>query len=70
VCGEKELESLAAELLRYVDATPATLAPAQLWAMRTGLLELVDTVLPAATRTRAREQLMLLLLQVAPLDTV
>jgi hypothetical protein len=69
LCGEQELESLAAELLLYVDATPATLKPAQLWAMRTGLLELVDTVLPAETRGRAREQLLLLLLQVAPLDT-
>ena len=66
--SESALELLVCELLVYVDATPATLGAEQLWNMRTGLFELVDNVLPADAREGTRSRLILLMLDVAPLD--
>jgi hypothetical protein len=60
------LEVLLSELMRFHDTSSAELSEQQLWNMRTGLLEIVDNVLPRPTRERARSRLQLLLLYVAP----
>jgi hypothetical protein len=62
------LALLLSELLAFHDATPATLTPADVWNMRAGLLELAADVLPRPTRGRARSRLLLLLLDVAPVE--
>ena len=61
------LELLLSELLVYVDATPETLDAEQVWAMRAGLFEVVENVLPASKRERSRSGLSLLLVEIAPL---
>jgi hypothetical protein len=62
-------EKLVSELLVYVDATPETLTGEQLWGMRAGLLELAENVLPAPRREGARSRLLVLMLEVAPVDS-
>ena len=66
--SENAVEHLTSELLVHAEATPATLTAAQLWNMRSGLLALVDSVLPAATRESTRSRLLIFMLEVAPLN--
>jgi hypothetical protein len=61
------VELLVGEVLIGAGATTTRLSAEQLWAMRSGLFEIVDGVLPSAISEIARTNLLTLLLSVAPL---
>ena len=56
---EAMTELLLADLMARFDATPGTLTLVQLWAMRPGLFQVIDGVVPPSDRDAARTRVCL-----------
>jgi hypothetical protein len=63
---ESTATTALAELFVAHDLTPTTIDESRLWAMRTGLFEVANQVLPLEQREAAQNRLQILMLEIAP----